>query len=318
MEFKRYPSLDNHYQNKVIDRWLNYNPELQEIEMLVTEKIDGANFQIVIHKDGTIQCGKRTTFLAPDEKFNNYQEIIKKYDDKLDKLKAYVAGNDDIEYLKLYGEIYGKGINNRVAYCEDKEIAIFKVLFENYDAGVKKAQELFTELDIMDWWVPVLGKFKLMDALKIDVETMKTIVNPDYETEGNRMSEGVVIEPYDKAYFSGNGDCFILKLKSEAFNDKGVDKKRREPVVYSDEYTKMLTIWQGYINENRLIDLFSKEGEIDDPKEMGRYIRLMLDDAKTDFFKDHLEEFKLLPQKEQKFIIGTAGRRIAPMLQRFL
>lgn len=73
MEFKKFPSLDNHYQNKVIDRWLDNNPELQDIEMLVTEKIDGSNFQIIIDKDGGVTCGKRTSLLAPDEKFSNWQ-----------------------------------------------------------------------------------------------------------------------------------------------------------------------------------------------------------------------------------------------------
>lgn len=318
MEFKKFPSLDNHYQNKVIDRWLDNNPELQDIEMLVTEKIDGSNFQIIIDKDGGVTCGKRTSLLAPDEKFSNWQATLTKYDDKLAKLRNYVYENDEIPHLRMYGELYGEGINGRIHYCNDKEIRIFKVLFGDYDAGLKAGLELFTKLGIEDWWVPIVGKYKLLDALKIDVEKMETLVNPDFETKGNRMSEGVVIEPYEKAYFSPVGDCFILKLKSEAFNDKGSKKKKREPVVYSDDYSRLLAIWRGYFNKNRLIDLFSKEGEIDDPKDMGRYIKLMLNDAKDDFMKEHKDDFIELEQKEQKQLMGTAGRMIAPMLKEYL
>ena len=46
-----------------------------------------------------------------------------------------------------------------------------------------------------------------------------------------------------------------------------------------------MNIWSGYINENRLADLFSKYGEIQSNAEIGKYIKLMLEDAKEDFLE---------------------------------
>ena len=41
--FKKFPSIENHYQQKNIDYWLRLYPELKDEDYVITEKLDGAN-----------------------------------------------------------------------------------------------------------------------------------------------------------------------------------------------------------------------------------------------------------------------------------
>ncbi len=67
-----------------------------------------------------------------------------------------------------------------------------------------------------------------------------------------------------------------------------------------------------YITENRVISVFSKEGKMQNIKELSKYIVLVLNDAIEDFNKDH-PEVKKIEKKELKRIYNV-GKSLANLL----
>lgn len=79
MEFKKYNSIENHYDNKNLMRWTNKYPELYEEKFIIQEKIHGSNFSIWFEKENNvvnIRYGKRTSFLEDTESFFNWQQVV--------------------------------------------------------------------------------------------------------------------------------------------------------------------------------------------------------------------------------------------------
>lgn len=79
MEFKKYPSIENHYRNKHIEKWLSKFPSLKDEEFIIQEKIHGSNFQIIITNDD-VSFASRNNILEDNAKFYDYQNVMRKYD----------------------------------------------------------------------------------------------------------------------------------------------------------------------------------------------------------------------------------------------
>ena len=46
MKFQKFFSIENHYRNKEIAKWLEIYPELKNEKFVLTEKIHGSNIQL--------------------------------------------------------------------------------------------------------------------------------------------------------------------------------------------------------------------------------------------------------------------------------
>src|SRR5690606_36331161 len=121
----------------------------------------------------------------------------------------------------------------------------------------------------------------------------------------NNYAEGVVIKPYQNNIILGDSR-FILKKKSEKFIEKESTKKEGNKEDLSSDVVNLMLEFKSYINDNRILSAFSKEGPIQKPQEMGKYIKLILEDAKEDFFKDNILP-DTLNEKEQKLIFNVGG-----------
>lgn len=89
-----------------------------------------------------------------------------------------------------------------------------------------------------------------------------------------------------------------------------------EPPKKAGHYWKVtIAEFKSYITENRLLSVFSKEGQIQSPKEIGKYIKLLLTDAQDDFLKDN--DISHLDKQQQKDVFNV-GSLIANMLKSYL
>ena len=70
-----------------------------------------------------------------------------------------------------------------------------------------------------------------------------------------------------------------------------------------------------YLTENRVLSVFSKQGVISEPKQLGQYIKWVLEDAIIDFKKDHpdLE----IDDKTAK-IVFNGGHLVVMLLKKHL
>jgi len=231
------------------------------------------------------------------DNFYDCWNVIKRYKELTDYVQS-ISNRLKCQII-LFGELYGKGIQNRIDYGPEKYFRIFDIIiYSTKDIfilqWIQTQKFIYTDSILKKYLVPSYGIVKgLKESLK-------------YEPEDWNEIEGVIIKPYNKVYSLKSGDVFYLKHKNPKFEEKNKRKKRKEPVKYSDEIENLKSNFEDYINKNRVLSVFSKYGEISEPKQIGEYIKLVLEDAKKDFTKDMEFDINKINKKEQKYIFNVS------------
>ena len=326
MKFKKYGSIENHYRGKYIDRFTSRHPEMIEAKYLVTEKIHGANFSIHIFNYGNdVIFGKRTSLLKPEEGFMNHQSVMNQNNEKklVDKFVEF-AKKEQVQTVRIYGELFGQGVQKfdyeKLDTETNKSFRLFDIELDDKKLLPVEVFELISKLDIEYMHVPVIKiTNNLQDALDTDTK-FNSVFSSD---KCDYYCEGVVIRPYDKdvvEIHEGKEQPydFIVKKKNEHFTDKSKAEKKATVFVGSENFEKLLSEYKSYFTKGRIESVFSKEGMITEPKEFGKYIKLMSEDVKEDFFKDNFEEFKLLDDKEKSNILKISGQLTVNLLKQYL
>jgi len=306
--FRKYFSIDNSYRQKEIDYWLERFPELETEDYIIQVKIDGANISLVFESDGTWSIVKRSGIVGPKENFYNIQFIVEtKYMDVVDVLKKYAKETEST--LNVYCEVFGTGIQKRINYGDGKFLLAYDMIINDVLLTPWEMEDMFSLLNIEDFLIPSFGIVKgLQEALDFNVEDVKSLVYP----EGGDNIEGVVIKPYNKIYSISYGEdtpttkignVFYLKKKGEKF---GEVKPKRERKPVDDKLVELQEGFKDYITKNRLLSVFSKHGEISNPKQIGKYIKYVLNDAKEEFDKDYIDELQGLKKKELQYVYNVS------------
>ena len=278
MKFKKFTSIENSYREKYIEIIREYGYD--KVRWLATEKIDGANFSFIT--DGKeVKVASRNQIV--DGTFYHCQAVIDRYKDKVLKLKQiHFASADQIQ---VYGELFGKGIQNKIFYGEDKNFMAVEIQEDGVVVSTDDAAGLLTYVGIPI--APGLGVFGSLDkALELSPVFVSKVYDelyPDASVTqfelGENDAEGIVLKPVEPVYLP-NGSRVILKYKNPAFSEKNKKKKKG-----NGETNPFIEIAEMYINENRMNAVLSKEGELT-PKDYGRIIKLMAEDVQEDMIKD--------------------------------
>jgi Rnl2 family RNA ligase len=300
MEFKKYPSIENSYQIKWIESFLFYNFDLYNEKFVVTEKLHGANIQLCFAPDGDMRVGSRTQWTS--DQFYNVNKVIEKYEKYVDRWKAWAISNNKL--VRVYGELFGSNIQKGVYYGSEKKIRIFDVSIDDEMLSWIELISFLEETNTKDMLVPVIDIIGFEDILKY---------NPYFITrincgliDADNICEGVVVRPISKEYVSPGNKRFIIKIKNDKFKEKQRKPKNFEKI--SDEILKLNELFKTYITDMRLQGVFSKYGMIESKKEIGKYISLLLQDAKEDFLKENPEAEDFSKKKMKKIMnIGNLG-----------
>lgn len=160
-------------------------------EVIISEKIDGTNAQILITEDGQLLIGSRTRWITPQD--DNYG------------FAKWVMENKQ-ELLKLgpgrhFGEWWGSGIQRGYGLSKgDKRFSLFNVsrwalhgtepqLIPTADPRIEKYQEVLPECVGL---VPILYK-GMFDTVKIEEVLNDLKVNGSKAVKGYMNPEGIVI-----------------------------------------------------------------------------------------------------------------------------
>lgn len=307
--FKKYNSIENSYQQKYIMKVLERYPELKDETYSIREKIDGSNLQLYFEPFKEMKIGKRSSFLRDDENFFNAPNVISNYEAKLSNVQNYV--NTTGSTVRLYGEIYGPGIQKRVNYGDQKAYAIYDMEMDGEILSQVSFEIVMSELSLEDLHVPLLGyASSLSEALEWNVNFNSKVLKIE-----NNPAEGIVIKPYDTD-ITFNGQRFILKKKSDQFAEKMKNKPSKERTKETSKIVTAKIEFQSYINDNRLKSIFSKHGIIEDMNEFGKYIKLTLNDATEDFLKEY--DTSDLSEKELKSVLSSGGKHVAILLKEYV
>ena len=301
-DFVKWPSAENSYREKFITMFLDHFPELATRRYIVSEKIHGSCWQWVLTPNKPIRAGSRNNFLDMSGSFQGavIQELYEAHEQLLRLLQSWADFSSNT--VHLFGELHGRGIQKGVDYGEGKKVLYFGMMNNGELLPFQKLQEMVDTEHL----VPVVGRVDtLQEALDFESEF------PSHVSPTGDICEGVVIMPLHNVYQIGHSS-FILKKKNEAFLEVSNAKKE---IVIDEVAAHFGTEFRRYITVNRLQSVFSKEGEISEPGQMGLYIKAMLADAKEDFAKDY--DIEHLSKKQQKAVFNVGGI-IANMLKEYL
>lgn len=320
--FEKYVSIENHYNSKNLDRWERgpFGAELLLGEFEVTEKLHGANFTVIVNKDRSVNFARRTSVLAEDEKFYGYHEVfaLPQYKHLIEVLRTIVS-TFTIEEVQLVGELFGSNIQKGVFYGEDKQFRWFALKFNGEYLSPKEADQAL--LEVAHLKVPTIGTVKCSYSLRDMIDSIDTefnsLLTPDYYTESN-ICEGVVIKPYDFVAKENGGGYFLIKKKNSQFMEKQKVSRPKPNVVLSEELQGIVDLALEYVNPQRTANLFSKEGPIEEAKELSAYAKKYNADFFEDFMKDHKDKFTPLAKTDQKVITKAVGQAIFAELKKAL
>ena len=314
--FRKYFKIEGAWRDKEIQWWLEKHPELANETYVLQEKIHGANVSWVFGPDGSFSIGKRGSIIR-DESFYNHKLMYELYGDVIILFRDYACDNNCS--MNIYGEWFGEGIQKGVDYGPGKQLRFFDVIVNDVLLAPFEVDDLFSLLNIEDMMVPVLGQVdSLRKALDFPIENVVTEIYP----EGKSTIEGIVIKPYYNTFFESNdpdgvstklGSTFYLKKKNIEFKEKQA-QKRKINVNQPPHVERIKNNFLDYITENRLNNVFSKHGEIQSDKDIGKYIKLMMDDAKEEFTKDYSIDIMDCSDKELKYVYN-ASKEIVSMLK---
>lgn len=310
--FVKYPSLENHYQEKQINKMIKKNPDIDKQEFVITEKLDGTNIQLIFEPNQEMKVGSRNQ-VTSFEFFNVGKAIEEPHFKNFFKNVQQFCNDYDCS-INIYGELFGQGIQKRIDYGKPKlrffdmrinEILLSFELFKFYINQFSQGE------DYNLYATPIISFVTGFDkALDFDVENLKSFYNP------NEIAEGVVIKPaYSKIEGKKRGEFLIIKKKSEKFKEFMKRGPNKEKLKWSKEIEEWKKTFEQYINRNRVLSLISKEGPIDSKEKIGKYIGLIIQDAREDFLKDHeMPEF----EKNELKQIFNCGSLVHKHLNEFI
>lgn len=316
--FKKYPSITNHYHNKDINRFLQiHGDNLDDCMWNVTEKLHGANISFLVNvKDLDVKVFSRNNEIT-NSNFYNADSVINEFIDRIkNNITDSVMDFSEIEPFRLFGELFGSNVQKGVDYGQDKRINIFDAMIDDTFISQTSCKRLLHLLQLSDYFVPELAIYdKLSDAMEHN-EIFNSKI-PNKEPECINEAEGIVIKPYNKVLIDQNGSLFYIKKKNPKFAEKNKVKKPKNKTVYSTEVENYKNEFLSYINDNRMQSVFSKEGEIQSHKEIGKYIPKVLLDAQDDFMKDNEIDLDNFTKEERKYIFN-ASKEIVELLKKYL
>lgn len=251
MKFFRYNKITNTYL--IPEDFAESNEELVAKQWIATTKVHGSNF--AFYSNGSEnRVAKRSSFC--DKGFFNCGQVIEKYQQKVNDLaKKIIRQNQEIDYIVVFGELYGQGIQKELKYGE-KDFIAFDLALIDSNGTVKfiNKVEALNQIDEFEIpTVPVIAVGTFQEVMSKDPnETVCTL------TECG-TTEGYVISPCDHIT-DEDGNRIIFKWKTKAFSEKK-DKKPKTPKEIDKDIAEKAAELLQLVNRARLCNVVSHEGK---------------------------------------------------------
>jgi len=332
MEFKKYNSIENSYQDDFLSSIIEQGFGNQEY--LVQEKVHGANLSFITNGQ-QILSAKRTELILDNEDFYNSRLVLEKYKDKILALYVDLANQFQVNTVTIFGEVFGGGyphpdipkndiaklVQRGIYYSPSNEFYAFDIMLDNERyLDTETANVLFEKHKFV--YAKTLFKGSLSDCLAYP-NAFKTNIPREYnlpELDGN-ICEGIVIRSA-QTVFLRNGSRVIIKNKNEkwAENNNYIDKAilknllSSEGEELSEEANFLCEEIFKLITQNRLDNLISKIGEVNPKKDLGKVLGLYNKDVLTDFLKDNQQKYDGLEKQESKAVNKFLNRYAAELI----
>lgn len=316
MLFRPYCDIENSYRQKTLDYIVQSG--LSGGEWCVTSKCHGASSSFI--SDGIeVKWAKRGSVLGPDENFYGIPAVAKVISPKILQLFANLKKEKEFAILQVCGEIFGGWyphpdvpkntsavrVQKGIYYSPDNMFYAFDIMldgqYQDYDLCVK----MFEEVGL--FYAHILFRGTLQECLDYPDEFQTTIPDllglPKIE---NNTCEGVVIKPIDPRYL-GCGSRVILKNKNKKWSEKIKKPKVKTEFNFSEAGQEVLDGVNELLTENRLKNVLSKVGEIND-KQFGMLLGMFIKDTFEEYSKENSEKYNSLSKEEHKRVNKMVGQ----------
>ncbi|QAX99933.1 RNA ligase [Escherichia phage EcWhh-1] len=302
--FKKYSSLENHYNNKFIEK-LRING-LTGGEWVAREKIHGTNFSLIIERDA-VTCAKRTGPILPAEDFFGYEIVLKNYADSIKAVQDIMETSAAVSY-QVFGELAGPGIQKNVDYG-DKDFYVFDIIVTTESGDVTYVDDYMLESFCKTFRfkvAPLLGRGKFEDLIKLPNDLDSVVQDYNFmvdnvglieanahvwnaEAKGEVFTaEGYVLKPCYPLWLP-NGNRVAIKCKNSKFSEKKKsDKPIKVAVVLSQDDMDLMWQFTDYVTVNRINNVISKIGEVS-KKDFGKVMGLTVQDILEEAAREELE-----------------------------
>lgn len=291
--FKKYFSLENHYNSKFIEK-LRTNA-MTGGEWVAREKIHGTNFSIIVERDN-VTCAKRTGPILPAEDFYGYEIVLKNYADSIKAVQNIMGTAATVSY-QIFGEFAGHGIQKNVDYGE-KDFYVFDIIVTTESGDSTYVDDYMMESFCNSFgfkMAPLLGRGKFEELIQLPndldsvIPTYNFTVDNAGLVEANKCvfkaesagevftAEGYVLKPCFPLWMP-NGNRVAIKCKNSKFSEKKKsDKPIKAKVELSEADNSLVGILAQYVTLNRVNNVISKIGEVT-PKDFGKVMGLTVQD----------------------------------------
>ncbi|WVX87585.1 RNA ligase [Vibrio phage EniLVp02] len=297
IEFNKYSSIEAAVKEKNVNRVLGGCDS--DTLFCAMEKIHGSNFQFITRDGLNIEVARRRGLLG-DENFYGAADVYQALFPAIRNLYKRVGDTLDMEFgtdvtmlqMSVFGELYGRGIQNGIYYCDGKAFAAFDVAVTFYDIRDDQTKTQYLTVQIQRMLcrqvgiplVPLLATGMtlptIMEQVPVEFDSILGGIM-DNTAEGvvfkAMANSGDIFEPLHSRY----GERLILKRVAPKFSGvKNNYKRKVAPVELSDVEKTTLDAVLQYINDNRVNSVISKmSSEEITFKNIGKIAGLVVQDA---------------------------------------
>lgn len=268
---------------------------------VITEKIDGSNFSLIIERNNPhFDIARRNDVLHEGEDMWTINAGKDRFNYVVECIREYMNDEwSEFDQINLFGEWFGKGIMKRVFYGDHYYYRFFNAVGVKGNIVVPlEFRELHRFIDryhLNDHFVPILGYADSYEQAVQYKNDMPSTISPI-----GSIMEGIVIEPYDVRTH------FKVKSKNELYSER---KNHPQPVkIVGDGVEKLHQIFLQYITINRMYTIFSKNGyPVNGVNEASKYLRAFIKDAFDDFIKDNPQFEGVVEQRDRRYITNAGS-----------
>ncbi len=327
MNFIPYLSIENHCNSKIVNNILRTVSQYSNVEWVATEKVHGANFQMIT--DGKeIQCAKRTALLTKDDNkgFFGFTEVLERYRSNVIRLFEQIQPQP--KTVTLYGELFGNGyptgkgnapegnpprlrnantkdkgpVQRHIYYCPHLEFYAFDIVVDGLFLPYDQCVDLWTQCHFL--YAKALKRGTFQDVYSFEVETLRSWIPAHFGLPElkDAFAEGIVLKPV--TYMGNKYQELFLKKKQSKFVEvskgKPIQFDRQIVLPTSDDLkdTKgLLDDVARFMTKTRLDAVISKEGHVEDKK---RLVGLFMADVIQDWKKEESNQLLITSMTKQQ------------------
>ena len=176
-----------------------------DTKWIVTEKIDGTSTTFTMKKGRGKKyeyyvCSRNVCFDKADKQCfyetNVYTEMAEKYDMEWVLHELLYFSGEDLSFVTIQGETYGKGIQNRDYHMDEVDFKAFNLIFGYKDGTTQRLNPMEMTYWLDRFEIPCVPILDIDFKLPNTIEEMVAYADGDSEVDGD-YREGVVLRTYD-------------------------------------------------------------------------------------------------------------------------